>query len=79
MGRIRNIGVALMLAGVMAMGFGTTLSAASKPGGGGGGGKGNGKGGSVCEYLTAVISYEYTTPTVLVYSLSLYSYYGCGA
>lgn len=76
MGRIRNIGVALMLASVMAMGFGTTLSAASKPGGGGG--KGNGKGGSVCDYLTAIITYEYTTPTVMVYTLSLYSYYGCG-
>ena len=76
MGRIRNIGVALVLASVMAMGFGTTLSAASKPGGGGG--KGNGKGGSVCEYLTAIITYEYTTPTVMVYTLSLYSYYSCG-
>ena len=72
MGRIRNIGVAVMLAGVMAIGFGTTLSAASKPG------KGNGKGGSVCDYLTAIINYEYTTPTVMVYTLSLYSYYSCG-
>jgi hypothetical protein len=78
MGRIRNIGVALMLASVMAMGFGTTLSAASRKPGGGGGGKGNTKDGSVCEYLTAVISYEYTTPTVMLYTLSLYSYYGCG-
>ena len=78
MGRIRNIGVALMLASVMAMGFGTTLSAASGKPGGGGGGKGNGKGGSVCEYLTAIITYEYTTPTVMVYTLSLYSYYSCG-
>ena len=73
MGRIRNIGVALMLAGVMAMGFGTTLSAASKKPGGGGG-----KDGTVCDYLTSIINYEYTTPTVLVYSLSLYSYFGCG-
>jgi len=77
MGRIRKIGVALMLAGVMAVSFGTTLSAASKkPGGGGGGGP---KDGSVCEYLTAVITYEYVTPTVLTYALSLYSYYGCEA
>ena len=74
MGRIRNFGVALTLAGVMAMGFGTTLSAASKkPGGGGGGGKG-----AVCDYLKSIIDYEYTTPTVLTYALSLYSYYGCG-
>ena len=75
MGRIRNIGVALMLASVMAMGFGTTLSAASKKPGGGGGG---GKGGTVCDYLTSIIEYEYTSPTILVYTLSLYSYYGCG-
>jgi hypothetical protein len=74
MGRIRKIGVALMLAGVMAMGFGTTLSAASKKPGGGGGGKDA----TVCEYLTSIINYEYTTPTVLLYSLSLYSYFGCG-
>ena len=30
MGRIRKFGVAMTLAGVLAMGFGTTLSAAAK-------------------------------------------------
>lgn len=73
MGRIRSVGAALALAGVMSMGFGTTLSAASKKGGG------NTKDGGTCEYLTSVIQYQYTSPTVLLYSLSLYSYYGCSA
>ncbi len=75
MGRIRKIGVALVLSGVMAVGFGTSLSAASKkPGGGGGNGKD-----AICSYLTQIIDYEYTTPTVLVYVLSLYRLHGCGA
>lgn len=73
MGRIRKIGVAAVLAGVMAVSFGATLSAAKKPGGGGG------KGGTVCDYLTAIIQYEYTTPTVMLYTLSLYDYYNCPA
>ena len=75
MGRIRKIGVAAVLAGVMAVSFGATLSAAKKPGGGGGGGKG----GTVCDYLTAIIQYDYTTPTVMLYTLSLYDYYNCSA
>jgi hypothetical protein len=75
MGRIRSFGVAVTLAAVMVMSSGTTMFAAKKPGGGGGGGKD----GSVCEYLTAIITYEYTTPTIMTYALSLYSLYGCGA
>jgi len=75
MGRIRKIGVALVLSGVMAVGFGTTLNAASKkPGGGGGNGKD-----AICSYLTQIIDYEYTTPTVLAYVLGLYRLHGCGA
>ncbi len=77
MGRIRKIGVALVLSGVMAVGFGTSLSAASKKPGGGDGG-GNGKE-AICSYLKQIIDYEYTTPTVLTYALSLYGLYGCGA
>ena len=77
MGRIRRIGVAVALAGVLAMGFGTTLNAAAKKPGGGGG-KGNTKDAAICDYLKSIIDYEYTTPTVLAYALSLYSYYGCG-
>lgn len=69
MGRIRRFATAAVLAGVMAVAFGTTAHAASKkpPKGG------------VCEYLTSIITYEYVTPTVLAYALSLYEYYGCGA
>ncbi len=73
MGRIRNVGAALAVAGVMSVGSATSLSAAAKKGGG------NTKDGGTCEYLTSVIQYQYTTPTVLLYSLSLYSYYGCSA
>jgi len=73
MGRIRNVGAALAVVGVMSVGSATSLSAASKKGGG------NTKDGGTCEYLTSVIQYQYTTPTVLLYSLSLYSYYGCSA
>jgi hypothetical protein len=77
MGRIRKIGVALVLSGVMAVGFGTTLSAASKKPGGGDGG-GNGKD-AICSYLKQIIDYEYTSPTVLAYVLGLYRLHGCGA
>ena len=70
MGRIRKVGAAVALAAVMAIGFGTPLSAA---------GKGNTKSGSTCDYLTSIVQYDYTTPTVMLYTLSLYSYYGCGS
>ena len=71
MGRIRKFGAAVALAAVIAIGFGTPLSAASK--------KGNTKDGSTCDYLTAIVQYEYTTSTVMLYTLSLYSYYGCSS
>lgn len=68
MGWIRKFGVAVVLASVMAVGLGTTVQAASKKPGGNK---------DVCAYLEAVINYEYVTPTVLVYALSLWNYYEC--
>jgi hypothetical protein len=71
MGRIRKIGVAVMLATVMAVGMGTTAQAANrKPGGGGNK--------AICAYLEAIITYEYVTPTILAYALALWDYYNCG-
>jgi len=69
MGRIRNFSVAVTLASVMVVSSGTTMFAA---------GKKPPKDGTVCDYLSAIISYEYTSHTILTYVLSLYSLYGCG-
>jgi hypothetical protein len=71
MGRIRKFATAAVLAGVMAVAFGTTAQAASK--------KPPKDTGTVCSYLTSIITYEYVTPTVLSYALSLYDYYDCAA
>lgn len=70
MGRIRQLGVAVVLASVMAVGLGTTVQAAGKKPGGGGKK-------DVCAYLEAVINYKYVTPTILAYALSLWNYYEC--
>jgi|SoiMethySBSTD1v2_1073268.scaffolds.fasta_scaffold1314739_2 hypothetical protein len=72
MGRIRKLGVALILAIVMAAGMGTTAQAANKKPGGDGNA-------AICAYLEAIINYEYVTPTILKYALALWDHYNCGA
>jgi len=71
MGRIRKLGVAVVLAMVMAVGMGTTAQAANKKPGGGGNK-------AICTYLETIINYEYVTPAILAYALSLWDYYDCG-
>ena len=72
MGRIRKIGVAMVLAIVLAVGMGTTAQAANKKPGGGGGGTG-----AICAYLAEIINYKYVTPTVLAWALALWNHYEC--
>ena len=72
MGRIRKLGVAMVLAVVMAVAMGTTAQAANKKPGGGGEK-------AICAYLEAVINYEYVTPTILTWALALWGHYNCGA
>ena len=73
MGRIRKLGVAAVLAIVMAAGMSTTaLAANKKPGGGGGGGNA-----AVCSYLKEIIDYKYVTPAILSWALALWNYYDC--
>jgi hypothetical protein len=74
MGPIRKFGTALVIAGLMAGFTGTSLEAKKKPGQGGGPPEL-----TVCTYLQTIIDYEYTSPTVLVYAMSLWNYFGCGA
>jgi hypothetical protein len=70
---IRKFGVALALAGVMAV-------AAGNPGLEAKGKKSNPDSKeAICSYLLAVMTYEAVSPYVYVYAASLYSYYGCTA
>jgi len=71
MGRIRKIGVAMVLAIVMAVGMGTTAQAANKKPGGGGGQQ------AICSYLSEIINYKYVTPSILTWALALWDYYNC--
>lgn len=71
MGRIRKLGVAAVLAIVMAVGMGTTAQAANKKPAGGGGDR------AICTYLEAIINYEYVSPTILKWALALWDYYDC--
>lgn len=72
MASLKKLGTALILAAVLAGGLGTTsLEARGK--------KSTTTSGqtATCEYLWSVMTYPYVTPTVLLYSTSLYNYYGC--
>ena len=71
MGRIRKLGVAAVLAIVMAVGMGTSVQAANKKPGGGGGNP------AICSYLKEIINYKYVTPTILAWALGLWNYYDC--
>lgn len=68
MGRIRQFGVATILAGVMAVSLGTTVQAASKKPGGSK---------DVCTYLSSVINYPYVSPAILAWALGLWNYFDC--
>jgi hypothetical protein len=73
MRNIRKFGTALVLAAVMAGGFTTSLEAKGKK-------KSTTDGlTATCSYLYSVMTYPYTSPTVYLYSASLYNYYGCSA
>jgi hypothetical protein len=73
MAPIKKLGTALVLAAVMAGGVGTTsLEAKGKK-------SNTDSQAAICEYLWSVMTYPYVTPTVLLYSTSLYNYYGCSA
>jgi hypothetical protein len=70
---IRKFGMALTLAGVMAVGAGSAgLEAKGKN-------SGTDSKEAICSYLLAVMTYEAVSPYVYVYAASLYSYYGCTA
>jgi hypothetical protein len=72
MRNIKKFGTALVLAAVMAGGFTTSLEARGK--------KSTTDGqAAICEYLNAIMTYPYTSPTVYLYAASLYNYYGCSA
>lgn len=69
MASIKKLGTALVLAGVISVGLGSTNVAA----------KGKQPSGqeAICSYLYSIITYPYTSPTILNYALSLYAAYGC--
>ena len=70
MASIKKLGTAVVLAGVMSVGLGSTTAAAK--------GKTGGSGqAATCSYLYSIITYPYTSPSILVSALSLYNYYGC--
>ena len=73
MGRIRKIGVAAVLAIVMAAGMSTTALAANKKPGGGGGRRQRGR----LFVLKEIIDYKYVTPAILSWALALWNYYDC--
>ena len=68
MRKTRRFCSALVLAVVMAGGLVTTLEAKDK------GGSGTA---AICAYLSAIIEYPYTSPTIRTLALSLYAKYGC--
>ena len=74
MRNLRKLGSAFFFALMIAVAMtvsSVSLDAAGK--------KGGGKTDStVCDYLKAIIDYEYTSAVVKTYALSLYEYYGCG-
>ena len=70
MGRIRKLGVAMVLAIVLAAGLGTTAQAANKKPGGGGND-------AICSYLKQIIDYPYVTPSILKWALALWDHYNC--
>jgi hypothetical protein len=70
MTKIRRMGGAVVLAGMMAGGLGTATLEATKPGGGGGNA-------AICAYLKKIIAYPNTSPYIRAYALSLWSAYGC--
>lgn len=71
MGRMRKLGVAMVLAVAMAVAMGSTAQAAGKKPGGGGEK-------AICAYLEAIINYEYVTPSILKWALALWDHYSCG-
>lgn len=71
MNKLRRLGAAMVLAGLIAIGFGTARLEATKPGGGGGGNA------AICAYLKKIIDYPHTSPYVRAYALSLWTAYGC--
>ena len=73
MGPIRKLGVAVMMAAVMAGGLGTATLEAKKKGGGADPQE------AVCSYLQSIIEYPYVNEYVKVYSQSLFTLYGCTA
>ena len=69
MSNFRKFSVAIFVALVLSVGAaGVEAAGAKKPPKGG-----------VCDYLAEIINYQYTSPTVLSWALSLYHYYGCDA
>lgn len=72
MSKVRRMGGAMVLAGLIAIGFGTARLDAAKPGGGGGGNA------AVCAYLKSVLAYPYLSPSIRPYVEWLYyDYYKC--
>lgn len=72
MGPIRKLGVAVVMAGVMAGGLGSATLEAKKKGDGGGGVE------AICAYLQTIIEYPYVDSTIKAYAVSLATLYGCG-
>lgn len=68
MSKMRRMGRAMVVAGLIASGPGT--AEARKPGGGG-------SNAAICTYLKNIIDYPYTSPIIRAYALSLWTKYGC--
>ena len=68
MSRMRRMGVAMVVAGLIAGGPGT--AEAKKPGGGG-------SNEAICAYLKNIIDYPHTSPIIREFARDLWTKYGC--
>ena len=72
MKRFRKFGSALVIAGVLA-GVAMTNTARLEAAGKGGGSPKD----AICDYLRAILAYEYTSPYIKVWAQALYDRYKC--